>query len=539
MSEAQLRSMKKELFIIKEAKPAISVAKKFILFIKYKFFYLDIQLPTGLDILQHLIYNQQCRSVSISSIIACPPKKNFSRCSESCCECILSKIKRPWIKAGFDVLTDLSLVKKLFKLHKSYSNLKKNAKRRNSGDLAKKNEFEIEIKKLFWAGNSNLILILISKDKKRSLKDKIEDLKFLEDQENERKFVIGSEDIKYRKKAKESIRKKNRLQPKILRDGIPNVELIDTILSDDSSIDSDFEPGDWYHIEVSENPDTVIAKIPKDVFAGNVSLTATACDISPNVLQKVTNAILYQLGVDLKEVKSSQSTAYRKMKKENENMAKISKEDVKAALDASPHPCIIHFDGKTLFELNKGKMLKRDRMAVLVNINGQTYLLGVPPLASSTGEDQFLGVMNLIKEYQLTSKTRGICFDTTSSNTGTNKGSVSRISQELGKYLLQIACRHHVTELRILHFWKLVTNEEISGPDNPLFKKLKNTFEEPNFNYNSVLLLWFDWNKVKSSFLEKAAMESLTFCKAYVSKPGIIRDDRSKISCHILIPYNI
>ncbi|XP_065675391.1 uncharacterized protein LOC136091613 [Hydra vulgaris] len=388
MSEAQLRSMKKELFIIKEAKPAIS----------------DIQLPTGLDILQHLIYNQQCRSVSISSIIACPPKKKFSRCSESCCECILSKIKRPWIKAGFDVLTDLSLVKKLFKLHKSYSNLKKNAKRGNSGDLAKQNEFEIEIKKLFWAGNSNL-KDTISKDKKRSLKDKIEDLKFLEDQENERKFVIGSEDIKYRKKAKESIRKKNRLQPKILRDDVPNVELIDTILSDDSSIESDFKPGDWYHIEVSENPDTVIAKIPKDVFAGNVSLTATACDISPNVLQKVTNAILYQSGVDLKEVKSSQSTAYRKMKKENENMAKISKEDVKAAIDASPYPCIIHFDGKTLFELNKGKMLKRDRMAVLVNINGQTYLLGVPPLATSTGEDQFLGVMNLIKEYQLMSKT--------------------------------------------------------------------------------------------------------------------------------------
>ena len=36
-------------------------------------------------------------------------------------------------------------------------------------------------------------------------------------------------------------------------------------------------------------------------------------------------------------------------------------------------------------------------MAVLVNINGETYLLGVPPLVSSTGEDQFLGVMDLVK----------------------------------------------------------------------------------------------------------------------------------------------
>ena len=87
-------------------------------------------------------------------------------------------------------------------------------------------------------------------------------------------------------------------------------------------------------------------------------------------------------------------------------MATITKEDIKVAIDTSPYPCIIHFDGKTVFELNKGKILKRDRMAVLVNINVETYLLGVPPIASSTGEDQFLGVMDLIKEYQLTSKTR-------------------------------------------------------------------------------------------------------------------------------------
>ena len=87
--------------------------------------------------------------------------------------------------------------------------------------------------------------------------------------------------------------------------------------------------------------------------------------------------------------------------------------------------------------------------------------------------------MDLIKDYQLTSKTRGICFDRTPSNTGTNKGSVSRISKELDKYLLQIASRHHVTELRMLHFWKLVTNEETNGPDHPLFKKLNNIFEEP------------------------------------------------------------
>ena len=86
--------------------------------------------------------------------------------------------------------------------------------------------------------------------------------------------------------------------------------------------------------------------------------------------------------------------------------------------------CIVHFDGKTLIELNKGKTIKTDRLAVLVNIEGETHLVGVPPLPSSSGEDQCNGVMDLLKEYNLEPKVGGICFDTTASNTGLKKGSL-------------------------------------------------------------------------------------------------------------------
>ena len=51
----------------------------------------------------------------------------------------------------------------------------------------------------------------------------------------------------------------------------------------------------------------------------------------------------------------------------------ISKEDVQQAINESPYPCIVHFDGKTLIELNKGKTIKTDRLAVLVNIEGETH----------------------------------------------------------------------------------------------------------------------------------------------------------------------
>ena len=70
---------------------------------------------------------------------------------------------------------------------------------------------------------------------------------------------------------------------------------------------------------------------------------------------------------------------------------------------------------------------------------------------------------------------------------------------------------------------------------NPLFKKLKKYFWK-TFNYNPVPLLWFDWNKVKSSLLKKAAKKSLTFCRAYIGKPDIIRDDRSELA-ELVVTY--
>ena len=66
------------------------------------------------------------------------------------------------------------------------------------------------------------------------------------------------------------------------------------------------------------------------------------------------------------------------MKYVNHNICMISKEDVQQAMNESPYPCIVHFDGKTLTVLNEGKAIKTDRLAILVNIEGETHLLGVP-----------------------------------------------------------------------------------------------------------------------------------------------------------------
>ena len=64
--------------------------------------------------------------------------------------------------------------------------------------------------------------------------------------------------------------------------------------------------------------------------------------------------------------------------------------------------------------------------------------------------------MDLLKDYNLESEVGEICFDTTASNTELKKGSLIRISNKMGKYLLYIACRRHVCEL-ILKVLILIT----------------------------------------------------------------------------------
>ena len=53
-------------------------------------------------------------------------------------------------------------------------------------------------------------------------------------------------------------------------------------------------------------------------------------------------------------------------------------------------------------------------------------------------------------------------------------------------------------------------------------------FKYPNFSYAQSDLCKFDWKEVSVSINEKAAVDSLNFCKAYIVKKGIIGEDRSE-----------
>ena len=52
-----------------------------------------------------------------------------------------------------------------------------------------------------------------------------------------------------------------------------------------------------------------------------------------------------------------------------------------------------------------------------------------------------------IDDWGLRDRIKGLCFDTTSSNTGTKGGACIRLEAELGRRLINLACRHHISEI--------------------------------------------------------------------------------------------
>ena len=166
---------------------------------------------------------------------------------------------------------------------------------------------------------------------------------------------------------------------------------------------------------------------------------------------------------------------------------------------------------------------------MLVNIEGVSHLLGVPALPSSSGEDMYIGIMKILEEYDLISKVCGVCFDTTSSNIGSKKGSLIRVAREVDKYLLLLACRHHIIELRMVHFCEAVIKENSVGPENPLFVKFKHMFENPKFKYNKNNLTSL-WKTVEGAVLKEAARKTLDYCETYITTKRNMMNDRRELA---------
>ena len=74
-----------------------------------------------------------------------------------------------------------------------------------------------------------------------------------------------------------------------------------------------------------------------------------------------------------------------------------------------------------------------DRLPILVYGVGIQQLLGVPKIYSGTGDNMAIAITTSIVDWKVTNQVKGMCFDTTSSNTGYRNGACILLEQKLGK----------------------------------------------------------------------------------------------------------
>ena len=187
------------------------------------------------------------------------------------------------------------------------------------------------------------------------------------------------------------------------------------------------------------------------------------------------------LGVDIKNIKSY-STIDRDRKKLRATVAHAI-----LASFLPPEISIVHFDGKNLTDYS-GDF--GDRLAIVLSGNTpdckQGKLLSAEKISDGTGKSQADEVISSLTKWRAQDNVFGMCFDTTSSNTGWIKGACVIIEEKLGRPLLWLPCRHHIDELLLKAAWQALFGVDME-PSFTDFGKFKSVWEKIDQNNFEIL----------------------------------------------------
>lgn len=113
-----------------------------------------------------------------------------------------------------------------------------------------------------------------------------------------------------------------------------------------------------------------------------------------------------------------------------------------------------------------------DRLPVIISGKVTEQLLGAPKIETGTGASQAEAVYKCLVDWGVQDNVVGMCFDTTSSNTGHKSGACTLVERKLGRPLMNLACRHHVLELVL----KAAFEDQFgtsTSPQIPMFEKFR------------------------------------------------------------------
>lgn len=124
----------------------------------------------------------------------------------------------------------------------------------------------------------------------------------------------------------------------------------------------------------------------------------------------------------------------------------------------------------------KGKD-KVERLALVITAENVEKLLGIPKIEESRGVNMAEAIDNFLRKWKINDLVEIVAFDTTASNTGVNNGAAYLLESKLGRDLLFLPCRHHISELLIKAVFELnfgITSAPEVLPFNRFLKNWKN-----------------------------------------------------------------
>jgi len=238
---------------------------------------------------------------------------------------------------------------------------------------------------------------------------------------------------------------------------------------DDPDEDCDFSAGNITLGEptpASECPSTSKCRLrgTREMVTPEVTAALDRTNTSDRKAAHILSAIAStgQLQHESQELIVSRSSIRRARMKHREALAS----EVKVSFHPSV-PLVLHWDGKIMEDYSGPGRDHVDRLPVLVSGQDVVKLLAVPKLHDGTAVTMSRAVTDVIDEWGLRSSIKGLCFDTTASNTGAKGGACLLLEKEIGQEVLHLACRHHIAEIMLE---KVFTLYDVSkSPNMELF----------------------------------------------------------------------
>lgn len=375
-----------------------------------------------------------------------------------------------WDKAKIPTKAPTHVVEHVRKLHTEWQVLKKLIKRTSASNLSNQQTFVESLDDLFDMAHRDAMTIIKIQ----------EDRNFLAAQrEKGRKGTMGGVDLlSYRREQRIISRRESEARRAERVRSEQSAATAVVMLGNDSSSDSDSNA-----VAASDSEPEQAQPLPKipcrrgtrNVVTPEVSAaldrTATSDRNAAHILSAIASTS--QLGQNVDQLIISRSAIRRARIKHR----KVFSDEVKATFHPTV-PLILHWDGKMMDDLTGPGRERVDRLPILVSGQDVTKLLSVPKLHDGTAVTMTRAVVDTVDEWGLRDKIKGLCFDTTASNTGGRGGVCKKLETEFQRELLYLACRHHVSEIVLEKVFSL--HDHSISPNIELFSHFRDYWPRIN-----------------------------------------------------------